>query len=81
MNARALAWLAGTAVLLALSLTLTGYHADLFRKLLLTATLAVGYNFQFGIAGQIAFSHYAFYGIGWEQQQQANDCFRCGLRC
>src|SRR5258708_27325443 len=64
MNARALAWLAGAAVLLALSLTLTGYHADVFRKLLLTATLAVGYNFQFGIAGQIAFSHYAFYGIG-----------------
>jgi len=69
MNARApayrsWAWLAGAAVLLALSFTLTGYHADLFRKLLLTATLAVGYNFQFGIAGQIAFSHYAFYGIG-----------------
>jgi branched-chain amino acid transport system permease protein len=61
---RTLAWLAGTAVLMALSFTLTGYHADLFRKLLLTATLAVGYNFQFGIAGQIAFSHYAFYGIG-----------------
>jgi branched-chain amino acid transport system permease protein len=64
MNRPGLAWLAGAAVLAALSLSLTGYHADLFRKLLLTATLAVGYNFQFGIAGQIAFSHYAFYGIG-----------------
>lgn len=61
---RAIAWFAGATVLMALSFTLTGYHADLFRKLLLTATLAVGYNFQFGIAGQIAFSHYAFYGIG-----------------
>jgi len=60
----ALGWLVGAAILAALSLTLTGYHADLFRKLLLTATLAVGYNFQFGFAGQIAFSHYAFYGIG-----------------
>ncbi len=67
MNAKltaAIGWLAGAAILAALSLTLTGYHADLFRKLLLTATLAVGYNFQFGFAGQIAFSHYAFYGIG-----------------
>src|SRR4029079_5535067 len=27
-------------------------------------TLALGYNFLFGICGQVAFSHFAFYGIG-----------------
>ncbi|SVD04437.1 uncharacterized protein METZ01_LOCUS357291, partial [marine metagenome] len=51
-------------VLIALAIGLDGYTADLFRKLLLTATLCVGFNFLFGIAGQIAFSHIAFYGIG-----------------
>lgn len=62
---RALAgWIAGTALLVGLALGLDGYAADLFRKLLLTATLCVGFNFLFGIAGQIAFSHIAFYGIG-----------------
>ena len=50
--------------LMALAFGLEGYAADLFRKLLLTATLCVGFNFLFGIAGQIAFSHIAFYGIG-----------------
>jgi len=50
--------------LMALAFGLEGYAADLFRKLLLTATLCVGFNFLFGIAGQIAFSHVAFYGIG-----------------
>jgi branched-chain amino acid transport system permease protein len=27
-------------------------------------TLALGYNFLFGVCGQVAFSHFAFYGIG-----------------
>lgn len=58
------AWLGGTAILAALALTLDGYAADLFRKLLLVATLCVGFNFLFGIAGQLAISHIAFYGIG-----------------
>src|SRR5437867_11479431 len=40
------------------------YHNDVYRKLLLWVTLALGYNFLFGICGQIAFSHFAFYGIG-----------------
>src|SRR5204862_5518506 len=31
---------------------------------LLWVTLALSYNFLFGICGQIAFSHFAFYGIG-----------------
>lgn len=58
------AWLGGAAILAALALTLDGYAADLFRKLLLVATLCVGFNFLFGIAGQLAISHIAFYGIG-----------------
>ncbi len=57
-------WIAGAILLLALSLGLDGYTGDLFRKLMLTATLCIGFNFLFGIAGQIAFSHIAFYGIG-----------------
>src|SRR3989442_11412307 len=40
------------------------YHNDVYRKLLLWVTLAIGYNFLFGICGQVAFSHFAFYGIG-----------------
>src|SRR5947208_9111585 len=40
------------------------YHNDVYRKLLLWVTLALSYNFLFGICGQIAFSHFAFYGIG-----------------
>src|SRR5919197_4326670 len=40
------------------------YHNDVYRKLLLWVALALGYNFLFGICGQIAFSHFAFYGVG-----------------
>lgn len=40
------------------------YHNDVYRKLLLWVALALGYNFLFGICGQVAFSHFAFYGIG-----------------
>jgi len=40
------------------------YHNDVYRKLLLWITLALGYNFLFGICGQVAFSHFAFYGMG-----------------
>ena len=58
------AWIAGAALLIALAFGLDGYAADLYRKLLLSATLCIGFNFLFGIAGQIAFSHIAFYGIG-----------------
>lgn len=60
----ALSWLAASVVLVVLALTLDGYAADLYRKLLLTVTLCVSFNFLFGIAGQLAFSHVAFYGIG-----------------
>jgi branched-chain amino acid transport system permease protein len=51
-------------VLAALPFFLGSYHNDVYRKLLLWITLALGYNFLFGICGQVAFSHFAFYGIG-----------------
>jgi branched-chain amino acid transport system permease protein len=43
---------------------LGSYQTDIYRKLLLWTTLALSYNFLFGIAGQVAFSHFTFYGIG-----------------
>ena len=57
-------WLAAARVLSALAFALSSYHNDVYRKLLLWVTLALGYNFLFGVAGQVAFSHFAFYGIG-----------------
>jgi branched-chain amino acid transport system permease protein len=57
-------WLGVFAVLAALPFFLGSYHNDVYRKLLLWITLALGYNFLFGICGQVAFSHFAFYGIG-----------------
>src|SRR6185503_11276530 len=62
---RALAgWIAAAIVLSAVAFFLSGYYNDVYRKLLLWIALALGYNFLFGISGQIAFSHFAFYGIG-----------------
>jgi branched-chain amino acid transport system permease protein len=56
---------AGAFVLLAgAAFFLGNYHNDVYRKMLLWVTLALGYNFLFGICGQVAFSHFAFYGIG-----------------
>jgi branched-chain amino acid transport system permease protein len=48
----------------ALAFMLGSYQTDVYRKLLLWVTLALSYNFLFGIAGQVAFSHFTFYGIG-----------------
>ena len=42
-------WAIGIVGLMALALGLDGYAADLLRKLLLTATLCLGFNFLFGI--------------------------------
>lgn len=54
-----------TAVLLSAPAFLLGsYQTDVYRKLLLWITLALSYNFLFGVAGQVAFSHFTFYGIG-----------------
>jgi len=53
------------AILLsALAFVLGSYQTDVYRKLLLWVTLALSYNFLFGIAGQVAFSHFTFYGLG-----------------
>ena len=61
---RVIAWVLGFVVLAVLPFFLGSYHNDVYRKLLLWVTLALGYNFLFGICGQVAFSHFAFYGIG-----------------
>jgi branched-chain amino acid transport system permease protein len=57
-------WLAAFVVAAALPFFLGNYYNDVYRKLLLWITLALGYNFLFGICGQVAFSHFAFYGVG-----------------
>ena len=57
-------WVGAFIALAALPFFLGSYHNDVYRKLLLWITLALGYNFLFGICGQVAFSHFAFYGIG-----------------
>ena len=61
---RVAAWVVGFVALAALPFFLGSYHNDVYRKLLLWITLALGYNFLFGICGQVAFSHFAFYGVG-----------------
>ena len=64
-NAAALAgWVAAALVLSAVAFFLGSYYNDVYRKLLLWIALALSYNFLFGISGQVAFSHFAFYGIG-----------------
>jgi len=57
-------WIGTIVVLSAIAFFLSDYHNDVYRKLMLWVALALGYNFLFGICGQVAFSHFAFYGIG-----------------
>jgi branched-chain amino acid transport system permease protein len=57
-------WIVAAVVLSGIAFFLSSYYNDVYRKLLLWITLALGYNFLFGICGQVAFSHFAFYGIG-----------------
>jgi len=59
-------WLGMAALMIAVAFLLRdyGYYTDQYRKLMLWVALALGFNFLFGIAGQVAFSHFAFYGIG-----------------
>jgi branched-chain amino acid transport system permease protein len=57
-------WIAAATVMSVLPFVLGEYHGDLYRKLLLWIALALSYNFLFGISGQVAFSHFAFYGVG-----------------
>jgi branched-chain amino acid transport system permease protein len=61
---RSLLYLGAIVVLATIPFMLGSYQGDLYRKLLLWVTLALSYNFLFGIAGQISFSHFAFYGVG-----------------
>jgi branched-chain amino acid transport system permease protein len=58
------AWIVAAVAFSAVAFFLSGYYNDVYRKLLLWIALALGYNFLFGISGQVAFSHFAFYGIG-----------------
>jgi branched-chain amino acid transport system permease protein len=57
-------WIAAALILSGVAFFLSSYYNDVYRKLLLWITLALGYNFLFGVCGQVAFSHFAFYGIG-----------------
>jgi branched-chain amino acid transport system permease protein len=57
-------WLGAAVVLSAIGFVLGAYQTDVYRKMLLSITLALSYNFLFGVAGQVAFSHFTFYGIG-----------------
>ena len=57
-------WSVAALALSAVAFFLGSYTNDVYRKLLLWIALALSYNFLFGICGQIAFSHFAFYGIG-----------------
>jgi branched-chain amino acid transport system permease protein len=59
-----LAWLAAIVAASALAFWLGGYATDVYRKMLIWIALALSYNFLFGIAGQVAFSHFAFAGVG-----------------
>ncbi|HET9351977.1 MAG TPA: branched-chain amino acid ABC transporter permease, partial [Burkholderiales bacterium] len=57
-------WIAAALVMSAAAFFLSSYYNDVYRKLLLWIALALSYNFLFGISGQVAFSHFVFYGIG-----------------
>ena len=63
---RAVPWAGAALAMIAVAFLLKdfGYYTDQYRKLMLWVALALGFNFLFGIAGQVAFSHFAFYGIG-----------------
>jgi len=61
---RAAFWAAFIAALALAPFVMNDYHNDVYRKMLLWVTLALGYNFLFGVGGQVAFSHFAFYGVG-----------------
>jgi branched-chain amino acid transport system permease protein len=64
-NATKLAgWVAAALVMSAVAFFLSSYYNDVYRKLLLWIALALSYNFLFGVSGQVAFSHFVFYGIG-----------------
>lgn len=61
---RMLVWTAGIVAASALAFMLGSYHTDVYRKMLIWVAMALSFNFLFGIAGQIAFSHFAFASVG-----------------
>ena len=61
---RGAVWVGAFIVLAGLPFFMGSYYNDVYRKLLLWVTLALGYNFLFGIGGQVAFSNFDFYGVG-----------------
>lgn len=61
---KVLVWLVAIAAASVPAFWLGGYATDVYRKMLIWIALALSYNFLFGIAGQVAFSHFAFAGVG-----------------
>lgn len=59
-----LVWLVAIVAASAVAFMLGGYATDVYRKMLIWVALALSYNFLFGISGQVAFSHFAFAGVG-----------------
>ena len=59
-----LVWLAAIVAASAVAFMFGGYATDVYRKMLIWVALALSYNFLFGISGQVAFSHFAFAGVG-----------------
>ncbi len=57
-------WIGAAVLMSAFAFVLGSYEADLYRKMLIWIALALGFNFLFGISGQMAMSHFAFAGIG-----------------
>ena len=57
-------WLSGIVAASLPAFILGGYATDVYRKMLIWVALALSYNFLFGISGQVAFSHFAFAGVG-----------------
>lgn len=61
---RWLMWIAAFVLLTGAAFLMSSYQMDVYRKMLLWVALALSFNFLFGITGQVAFSHFAFYGVG-----------------
>lgn len=61
---RTLIWIVAIVAASAIAFVLGGYGTDVYRKMLIWVALALSYNFLFGTAGQVAFSHFAFAGVG-----------------
>jgi branched-chain amino acid transport system permease protein len=60
----AIRWGGAALIMCVVPFLLPLYEMDVYRKMLFWVALAISYNFLFGIAGQMALSHFAFAGIG-----------------